>query len=267
MVRRKAKTEMAKPRKPVLSPTKINTYLECAVKYRYIYLDKIGRFYMRARPGYSFGSTLHQALQTFHQEGGVRSPEQLVERYEEGWISAGYESKEQEDEFRQAGVEIIEAYHAASIERIEQQVETILVESGIRTDMGPFILAGRVDRVDRHLDGSLEIVDYKSGRMDVTEEEVGASLAMSIYQLILRKNYPGMRVISTIYSLRSGIQASSEMTDERALEFEQDILTLGQEIITRDFENVLPVRIEACEYCDFLSKCERYWKYQARMEG
>src|SRR5260370_8749726 len=134
---------MAKTRKPILRPTKINTYLECAVKYRYIYLDKIGRFYMRARPGYSFGSTLHQALQTFHQEGGVRSPEQLVERYDEGWISAGYESKEQEAEFRQAGVEIVEAYHAASVERIEHQIETILIESGIPTVTGPFILPGR----------------------------------------------------------------------------------------------------------------------------
>src|SRR5260370_27155434 len=135
---------MAKTRKPILRPTKINTYLECAVKYRYIYLDKIGRFYMRARPGYSFGSTLHQALQTFHQEGGIRSPEQLVERYEEGWISAGYESKEQEAEFRQAGVEIVEAYHADSVERKEQLIETIMTASSIRTDMRPFILMGRV---------------------------------------------------------------------------------------------------------------------------
>jgi putative RecB family exonuclease len=258
---------MRKPRKPVLSPTKINTYLECAVKYRYIYLDKIGRFYMRARPGFSFGSTLHQTLQTFHQEGGIRSPDQLIERFEEGWISAGYESKAQEAEFKTAGVEIVEAYHAASIERIVRQIETVMIESGIRTDLGPFILAGRVDRVDRHPDGTLEIVDYKSGRWDVTEEEVAGNLAMGIYQQILRRNNPGTRVISTIYCLRSGIQASAEMNEEQAGEFERDILALGEEIISRDFENVMPVRIQACEYCDFLSKCESHWKYQARMEA
>ena len=59
-------------RKPTLSPTKIRTYLECAVKYRYVYVDKIGRFYLRARSYYSFGSTLHHVLQDFPRAG--RSP-------------------------------------------------------------------------------------------------------------------------------------------------------------------------------------------------
>lgn len=257
---------MKKPRKPILSPTKINTYLECAVKYRYIYLDKIGRFYMRARAGFSFGASLHQTLQTFHQEGGVRSPDELVAKLEEGWISAGYESQAQEGEFKAAGVEMVGAYHAAATERLEQRIETILVESGIRTDMGPFILAGRVDRVDKHQDGTLEIVDYKSGRLEVTEDEVACDLAMNIYQLIMLRNNPGTRVISTIYCLRSGIQASAEMDYGTVAEFERDILALGEEIIARDFENVLPVRIEACDYCDFLPRCERYWRYQAKLD-
>src|SRR5579872_6233476 len=99
-------------RKPTLSPTRIATYLECAVKYRYIYHDKIGRFYLRARPGYSFGSTLHQVLQTFHDEirqtGEAQSVEQLVEQVGQRWISAGYETPEQEQEYREASEEIIQ---------------------------------------------------------------------------------------------------------------------------------------------------------------
>lgn len=258
------------PRKPTLSPTRIAAYLECAVKYRYIYHDKIGRFYLRARPGYSFGSTLHQVLQTFHEEvratGEAQSVERMMEEVETRWISAGYESAEQEEEFRAAGSDVISSYHAAVTERLSQGVETLWTEKTITTDMGPFRLSGRVDRVDRHADGALEIIDYKSGRWEVTPEDVAESLAMNIYQFILRRSHPGARVFATIYALRSGRQASAEMTDEEVERFGADILALGEEILGRDYENLEPVPVPACPTCEFLPRCEAFWRRQKRME-
>jgi putative RecB family exonuclease len=257
---------MQKPRKPILSPTKIATYLECAVKYRYIYIERIGRFYLRAKPHYSFGSTLHRVIQSFHEEGATQTAEEMAARYEQGWIAAGYESPEQEQSFRAEGAEMVQAYHAAAQERLEQQLQTLFVEKTIRTDMGPFVLAGRVDRVDRHPDGTLEIVDYKSGRWDVTPEDVASDLAMNIYQLILRRCYPNTRVIATIYCLRSGQQASAEMSDEEAEGFAEDIRALGEEILNRDYDNIEPVHIPACMWCEFLPRCERFWRRQAHPE-
>src|SRR5689334_21595027 len=64
---RKAAARKQQERKPTLSPTRISTYLDCAVKYKYIYQDKIGRFYLKARAGFSLGSTLHHVLQQFHE--------------------------------------------------------------------------------------------------------------------------------------------------------------------------------------------------------
>jgi len=257
-------------RKPTLSPTRIAIYLECAVKYRYIYHDKIGRFYLRARPGYSFGSTMHQVLQSFHEEvrttGEAQSVEQMQQEVETRWISAGYESAEQEDEFRTAGSEVIAAYHSAVTERLEQGVETVWTEKTLSTDMGPFRLSGRVDRIDRHADGSLEIIDYKSGRWEVTPEDVAESLAMTIYQYILRRNHPDTRVFATIYALRSGIHASSEMSDEQAERFGADILALGEEILGRDYAALEPVPVPACPTCEFLPRCEAFWRRQKRME-
>ena len=182
------------PRKPTLSPTRISTYLECAMKYRYIYHDKVGRFYLRARPGYSFGGTLHQVLQGFHEEarltGAAQSVERMVEEVDAKWISAGYELAEQEAEFRAASDEILRAYHGDATRRLEENVRTIYTEKTLTADMGSFRLQGRVDRVDLHPDGTLEIVDYKSGRMEASAEQVAESLAMSVYQLIVRQKQP-----------------------------------------------------------------------------
>ena len=255
------------PRKPSLSPTRIAAYLECAMKYRYIYIEKIGRFYFKAKAGYSFGSTLHQALQTFHQGGAQLNAEELTQQVETKWISAGYDSPQQEQEYREQGAVIIQEYHAKAVERVESGVITLFTEKSISTDMGKFVLSGRVDRIDQHPDGKLEIIDYKSGRTEVTEQQVAGSLAMQIYQLILSKNYPGQRVCSTIHALRSGAEATSEMTADERATFEQDILILGEEILSRDFEGVEPARIDACDHCEFLPRCSRWFRMQEQLEA
>ena len=253
-------------RKPTLSPTKIRTYLECAVKYRYVYVDKIGRFYLRAHSYYSFGSTLHHVLQDFHEQGAAHTPEELTAELEQKWVSAGYETTEQEQQHRETGQQIVTAYHAAHQERVVAAVETLFTEKTITADLGFFKLTGRVDRIDRHPDGRLEIIDYKSGRWEVTAEQVAADLAMNCYQLILQKLYPDAPVFATIYCLRSGLSASAQMSSTEREEFERDVLALGSEIITQDYMALKPVLHEPCPDCEFLPVCSRYWKQQERAE-
>ncbi len=250
-------------RKPALSPTRIGTYLECAVKYRYVYIDKIGRFYLRSHAGYSFGSTLHRVLQEFHEAGARHSVEEMAAEMERRWIPAGYESEAQEQEHREAGRIIVAAYHEAHKERSEKQVETIATEKTISCDMGRFTLTGRVDRIDRHPDGGLEIVDYKSGRRETSPDEVLNNLAMSCYQLILSKMYPGTAVMATIYSLRSGSQTTVSLQGDALTRFEQDIITLGNEILDTKYAGLEPAPVPACPDCDFLPRCELFWRQQA----
>lgn len=261
------KAARAKPnRKPTLSPTRITTYLECAVKYRYIYLDKIGRFYLRAKPYFSFGSTLHHVLQNFHEQGATHSTEELVSELAETWIGAGYETTEQEQKHREAGEQIVQAYHTAHQERVLAQTETIATEKTISWDMGNFRLSGRVDRIDRHADGRLEILDYKSGRWETTPEEVANDLAMCCYQLILQRLHPETSVFATIYCLRSGVQASAQLDAEQLDEFEHELRVLGNQILEQDYTDLEPVPVPACPTCDFLPRCERFWQQKARLE-
>lgn len=255
---------MAREKKPVLSPTRILAYLECPVKYRYIYLDRIGRYYMRALPQFSLGTSVHRALQEFHAAGAALSTEELAERLRESWVTAGFATQAEEDEFRQAAHQMVAAYQAVGQARAEAGVETLLLEKVLRTDMSRFVLMGRVDRVDRHVDGSLEIVDYKSGRLTVTPEDVASDLAMSIYQLIVRRLYPDARVFATIYCLRSGVHASAEMGPQEAEKFSSYITDLGEEIAFRDYDGVVPVPIPACAECPFLRRCQAYWRREER---
>ena len=255
------------PRKPEFSPTRIRIFLTCSMMYRLEYVEKVGRFYHRARAGFTFGSTLHQALQTFHEDGGsaaVSAPE-LIAKMETVWQSQGYVSAEHEEAHKIEAVRILETYHAASTERAEV-TKTFLVEKMVKWDMGLFVLTGRIDRIDEHLeDGALEIVDYKSGRQGVSEADVKSALAMSVYQLLTKRNNPDRRVYATIHALRGGVTASASYSEAEMATLEEELRGIGTLILETDFESVQPVPLpEECPDCDFLPLCTRAWKREGR---
>jgi len=245
-------------RKPTLSPTKISTYLACPAKYYWTYIDLRGKWYIRAKSHYSFGTTLHQVLQRFHDEGdqGVTTINEALQVYEENWIDAGFTSAEEMAEAFGDGKEILER-HVERAQAEPRGTRTVFVERQLRVDFGEFALIGRIDRLDEHPDGTLEVVDYKSGRQTVDLAEVETDIAMGIYQLLVRRAYPGRMVKATIIALRSGDEASASLSDEAIADLEFDIRELGREIQNRNYEELVPVRKALCERCDFLPLCRK----------
>ncbi|MBC8141894.1 MAG: PD-(D/E)XK nuclease family protein [Armatimonadetes bacterium] len=273
------------PRKFVISPTKLRIWNRCHAEYRLEYIDKIGKFYHRARAGFAFGHSLHRVLETFHAAGGVETvnAETLSASLDAAWVAKGYAGEAQETEFKQEAARILTDYHAAQVVQAEtakaeavrkgepapEPPRLFLAEKALRMDLTPDIaLTGRVDRVDEHpaLDNALEIVDYKSGRTEVTPEDVSGAVAMNTYQAILKVKNPDRRVFATIVALRSGASASHEMSNDEREAFLADTTETGETIRTKDWENVLPVVNAHCPYCDFLPHCEKFWAREKRRQ-
>lgn len=239
--------------KLMLSPTRISAFLECPLKYKFLYVDRIGKFYHRPRPSDAFGGTLHRVLQELHQPGAEQiSVDRLIENYRRAWVGIGYADTREEQAFKAAGEQILKDYISAAV---PVGVKTLFTEKMLKWDMGDFILAGRLDRLDEHPDGALEIVDYKSARLFTTEEEVRSDLAMSIYQLIVRQLNPGRRVFGSIYCLAGGIKASAELSDEELSEVDEGTRRVASAIMGA--EEYQPRRWEGCGECDFYRICGR----------
>lgn len=247
------------PRKPTLSPSKITTYLACPVKYRWTYMDDRGKWYLRAKSYYSFGSTLHRVLERFYDtsDSGVTTTEEVLAAYEESWIDAGYSSAEEKAEAFGEGKLILER-HIEEQRKSVSDAKTLFVEKQLRTDLGEFVLLGRLDRVDQYPDGTYEVVDYKSGREGVTDEQVHDDIAMSCYQLLLRRKYPDHAVRATIIALRSGTSASAGLSDPELDAFEKDIRELGNRILNEDYPELTPHPKPLCTRCDFLPLCRKH---------
>jgi RecB family exonuclease len=249
--------------KPTLSPTKISTYLACPVKYKWTYIDDRGRWYLRAKKYYSFGTTLHHVLQRFHDAGdtGVATVHQAIAALEESWIEAGYSSAKEMQEAVSEGKMILQSY----IEKIEREpslARTLYLEKLFRLDLEAFVLIGRVDRVQEHPDGTIEIIDYKSGRESITPQEVASDLAMGCYQLLLNSIYPDHQIIASIVALRANQKASASMDQEKLEEFRNDILELGHEILHRDYIHITPIWKPLCTECDFLRLCKKHPEFE-----
>lgn len=243
---------------PTLSPSKITTYLACPTKYYWTYLDSRGRWYTRSKSYYSFGTTLHNVLQRFHDEGdrGVETTAQAVAALEESWIESGYSSQDEMMQAMAEGKAIVENYVEARL-REPTTSRTLLVEKLLKMDMGEFVLNGRVDRVDEWEDGTLEIIDYKSGRQTVTEDDVLYDLAMGCYQALLRHQYPDRNVVASIVALRSGTKATAALKGPDLGQFINDIRVIGETMLNQDWEGHSPEKKDLCEGCDFVPLCSR----------
>jgi len=240
-------------RKWVLSPTRICTYLECPRKYRYIYIDKLPR-YFGARAYFSFGSSLHRALQEYHEAGGAQTQnaEALISRLEQNWIGAGYESAEDERARLLQGREILAAYHESAA---TQEGVTLYTEKLLRIDMGDYALTGRIDRLDSLPDGGLEVIDYKSGERLPTSEEVADDLPLAIYQLLCVRTFECPRVKASIYHLRTGSKVSTVRTAQEVEPVAEGIHALYARM--RAEERYDPIVGDHCSHCDFLDRCRR----------
>jgi putative RecB family exonuclease len=224
------------------------------------YVDPRGKWYFKAKSYYSFGSTLHKVLERFHDSGdtGVTTVGDALRVYEESWIDAGYSSPEEMQEAFGEGREIVQS---AVEEALSRDVKVLAVEKMLRYDMGSFALVGRIDRLDEHEDGRIEIVDYKSGRRAVTSDDVESDLAMGIYQLLVRRNFPDRECFATIHALRAQSSASASLSVEDLEVLESDLKMLGEQILSTGVEDVIPRSKTLCEACDFLALCRKHPDY------
>src|SRR5271157_5958593 len=88
-----------------LSSSQINLYIQCGLKYRFLYIDKLPKPFKSS--GLAFGSAFHSTLDWYHQQkmkGNGITLEKLYKIFEVDWFSQRVETdihyKEGEQEMK-----------------------------------------------------------------------------------------------------------------------------------------------------------------------
>ncbi len=237
----------------MLSASDIETYRSCPLKYKFA---RVFRIPSESTMNQRFGILFHQVLERFHGAGGGTgefgppgSVDELLGLLDAGWRRGGFGDTEEERQFRAKAVAALHRYHARTA---TESAEPMWLEKGFQFKLGPHVLRGRVDRVDKLADGGYELIDYKTGRPR-TVAQLREDVQLSLYAVGARE----------AWQLESSRQAYHYVLDDEkvrvpAEELDRDWITdtvmhVGEGILSQGFEPT--PSFSACSMCDYRIAC------------
>jgi len=229
----------------MLSASDIDTYRICPLKYKFA---RVFRIPQEPTIHQRFGIVVHQVLERFHTGGGG-SLGQLMELFETSWRRSGFGGSDDEQQFRERAVQALERYWR--LDR-DSEGEPVWFERSFAFKLGPHLLRGRVDRVDRRPDGSFELIDYKTGKSK-TEDELREDVQLSLYQMGARESWRLETSAQSYFYVLTGEKVPVKHSEEELDRVKATVAEIARGILKQDFEPTPSP--EVCRFCDYRIIC------------
>ena len=227
-----------------LNFSKIKTYRECPLLYKYKYIEGKREGLV---PASSLGVSIHRTLEEYHRQSN--DPSELLSYYDDMWLGAGYASAGEQMEWYLKGKKMLETYQEREYERKTTVDST---EREFIFQEGAWTLRGKIDRIDKHPDGSWEVIDYKTGTDVDLSQPITDSLQLGIYAVGARRAWHLERGIATFYFVAFDQTQSApfEAFDEQKIL--ETFIKTGEKIVAQDFTP----NTSHCANCPFNTRCE-----------
>ncbi|HEX3629227.1 MAG TPA: UvrD-helicase domain-containing protein [Candidatus Dormibacteraeota bacterium] len=230
-----------------LSYTQVDTYLRCPQMYQYRFVFRLPT---RPRPQMQFGRILHEALKD--ALGGIERDRPLTwdmvdAAYVSAWARERFCAPEQAPSLQDLGRSYLRrAYEAGDLSK------PLLLEQPFSLRVDGLRLTGRIDRVDRHPDGSYELIDYKTGSAK-RAADLQRDLQLGVYALAARDVFRFDPLSLSYYYLETAQRVTVDKPPERLREDRETIGSVAEGIRAERFP-AKPDRMK-CAGCDFRLLC------------
>lgn len=197
-----------------LSYSRLATYHDCPKKFELRYvrkLDEPQHWYL------SYGKSVHAVLEKllrcqvredglFYPDGETLFPVSLADLLDESWSSSGFSSPMQEQREKRRALRVLSAYMPVFRSTWQQ---TMYAERVVTASFQGVPFTGIVDRIDRVSDGTVRVVDYKSGRPRHAATLSLHRLQVALYASALNQSseFQGSHFILQTYYLRENLKA------------------------------------------------------------
>jgi len=242
------------------TPSRLASF-DCPRRYRMTYLDRPTP--QRGPPWAhnTLGAVVHLALHRWWLlDRARRTPVEGGRLVERNWQANGFRDDEQSTQWRDIARQWVEQYLAEQVDPVDEPVG---VERTVGATAGRLAVSGRVDRIDDR-DGELVVVDYKTGRRQLTDDDARGSQALALYVLAVRRTLRRACRRVELHHLPTGQVAAFEHTDEslarqlaRAEQSADDIVAATDTLAAgADADDVFPPAPgPGCSWCDFRMHC------------
>ena len=157
-----------------LSASDVETYRICPLRYKFA---RVFRIPQEPTLNQRFGILVHQVLERFHAGGRDPTLAELLGLLDAGWRRGGFGGSDEERQLREKATHALMRY----FRRFEtEESEPVWFERPFSFRLGPHLVSGRVDRVDRLPDGAYELIDYKTGRPKTARAAQGGRAALAL---------------------------------------------------------------------------------------
>jgi CRISPR/Cas system-associated exonuclease Cas4 (RecB family) len=248
--------------------SQLAAFSTCPLQYKFAFVLKIPA--PSDKPALIFGRSLHNTLYNFLlplindknkqaslfpknikiKKESFITRERLLDIYKQHWNSDGYSSKKEREDYyikgKKALLLFLNSYQDAPLNKI------VFLEKKFSFKVGSDVIKGVIDRADCLPDGSLEVVDYKTGatkdKLDFNQKR-----QLILYQLFLEEYLQERVAKLTYYYLEGGEKVSFVATQKEKEKLRDQIVGEIKLIKEKDFS---PKPSPLCHFCDFNSICE-----------
>ena len=263
------------PLPAAFSFSQVKAYETCPYQYKLAHILKIPT---RGSASFSFGMSMHATMQALYTQikvlngqeqqslfgtpervsvtSNINVPpfEELLQMYDEHWVPDWYLDAKQRDEYYKKGKEILRLFYTS-----QEGAWTIPValESWFKIKVGAYVMHGRIDRVDQLPDGSLEIIDYKTGQSK--EKLIGDDKDQLLLYQIAAETLPAYHTLGktsklTFYYLNDNLRTSFVGASRDLEKLREKLVNTIQSIEAGKF-TATPNQF-VCQHCDFRDMCE-----------
>jgi len=253
--------------------SQLAAFSTCPLQYKFAFVLKIPASTDKA--SLIFGRVLHNTLYNFllpvlserqkmegtlfgdldkaegkNNAASLINEKRLLEIYEEFWVADGYQNKKEREDYKKKGTEALIKFFKTYSENTPKEI--FFLEKKFSFKIDGDIIKGAIDRIDKHADGTLEIIDYKTGKTK-TKLDFSEKRQLILYQLFIEEFLRVKVSALSYYYLESGEKFTFAATEKEITKLKIEIRKEIDAIKKRDFT---PTPSPMCAFCDFNSICE-----------
>jgi putative RecB family exonuclease len=242
------------------SPSKLLAWLDCPRRYRMQYLDRPKPAVRSRRAHTSVGVATHNVLRDFWDLTPFeRTPTSVERLVRQSWIDVGFRDADQSARWRLRTTARVTAY----LRGVDRDHQPLGVERTVSLHTDTLAVTGRLDRLDDR-DGELVVVDYKTGRARLTDDDARTSLPMALYAVAVAGMFRRPCVRVELHQVPTGQVLAHEHTPEtlqrkvaEAESIASDLRRADADYAELGVESPLfgPRVSPICAWCDFRAHC------------